>query len=406
MRARTITAAVVLVLGLLAGLVPSSSVAAPAETSSDQLQFFNISLRLVNADTYAETGLDWRTGFARMAEYSYLPDVISVLEVPLPKRRAVLGVIEEKLGADYGWVHSDTTIPACADPAMRDQTRIDTCGNTMIAFRIGRIEKNCEGCAIKSWVPFNQQQKQPCAQRGNATHVMARLRDIAQDKFVTVVPVHFDPGLDLDCLALNIKKLNDILEADVLWRNRPMTVVLGDFNEHPDPTHDDPVPAESAAAVEWMSSWRKEEQKACWYKRFSLQTDDAACDAGTSGEWSFPYSDTIGLLHGTGTDAICPQWTHSNQMRFGQREAADDCYKLKKKKRIDQLWVRYERSDGTAITDSSDAWRRAQILEGAVDRGWTQSSSGTTVLYSDHRMFHTRLSWCGAQASGLDTPCD
>ena len=406
MRARVTAAAVLLVMGLLAGMVPNPSVAAPTETSSDQLQFFNISLRLVNSDNYAATGLDWRTGFARMAEYGTLPDVISVLEVPLPKRKKVLRVIEAKLGTNYGWIHSDSAIAACADPELPDRTRIDTCGNTMIAFRIGRLEKNCEGCDVKTWIPFNQQNKAPCAQRGNATHVMARLRDMAQDKFVTVVPVHFDPGLNLDCLALNLKKLNDILEADVQWRNRPMTVVVGDFNEHPDPTHADPVPDDPDVAAEWMSSWRKEEQKACWYKRFSLQVDDASCDAGTSGEWTFPYSDTIGLLHGTGTEAICPQWTHSNQMKFAAREAADDCYKRKKKKRIDQLWVRYERSDGTAITDTSDAWMRAQILDGAVDRGWTQSSTGATVLYSDHRMFHTRLSWCGAQASGLDTPCD
>lgn len=397
--------AVLMAAVVMTSLMAAPAVGAAAPTPTDQLQFFNISLRLVNSDNYAETGLNWRAGFGRMAEYGTLPDVITVLEVPLPKRKKVLRVIEAKLGTNFGWIHSDTAIGECADPALPDRARIDTCGNTMIVFRIGRLEKNCEGCDVETWIPFNQQKKQPCAQRGKATHVMARLRDRDQNKFVTVVPVHFDPGLNEDCLALNLKKLNDLQEANPLWRDRPMTVVVGDFNEHPDPTHDDPVPADPDVAAEWMASWRKEEQKACWYKRFSLQVDDTACDAGTSGEWTFPYSDTIGLLHGTGTEAICPQWTHSNQMKFAAREAADDCYGGKKKKRIDYLWVRYERSDGTAITDASDAWMRAQILEAAVDQGWFRSSTGATVLYSDHRMLHARLSWCGAQARGLDTPC-
>lgn len=403
MRVRAAVMAVVMLAGLTTALASAPVMAAPAATSSDQLQFFNMSARLVKSSTYAATGLNWRAGFHRMAEYPYLPDVISVLEVPLPKRKKVLLAIEEALGANYGWVHSDSSIPVCTG-TLDEDLRANECGNTMIAFRIGRIAKHCEGCGVKSWAPFNQQQSQPCAQRGNETHMMVRLLDREQAKILTVVPVHFDPGLDISCLGLNIKKLNDMLEADPLWRDRPMTVVLGDFNEHPDPRHDDGGKDDPNEA-----SWRKEEQKACWYKRFSLQTADDGCDPGASGTgWSFPYSEAIGLRNGTGTDDICSEWTFSNKfgLSAGPRADADLCNpEGRKRKRIDHIWVRYETSDGAAITEPSSAWIDAQIVEAAVDRGWYDPPSGDPVKYSDHRMMHARFSWCAAQSAGFATPC-
>lgn len=405
MRTKAAIAAMAVLTGLMVSLQSGAVAAAPTPTENGQIQFFNMSARLVNLSNYPSDKLDWRLGFRRIAEYAHLADVITVLEVPLPMRATVLRQIEAALGADFGWVHSDTAISQCRDSSLSENRRKDECGNSMIAFRIAKLAKNCEGCGVKTWAPFNQQNKQPCAQRGNATHVMARLLDRAQEKIVTVVPVHFDPGLNRECLALNMKKLNDILEADEVWRNRPMTVVLGDFNEHADARHEmgkeDP---------EVEASWRREEQKACWYARFSLQTDDGSCDPGAAGtSWSFPYTDAIGVKNGTGTDDICSEWTFSNMFGLTTkvRDDADLCNpEGRVRKRIDHVWVRYETSDGAAITDSSSTWTDAQVVEAGVDQGYYDSSSAAPKKYSDHRMMHTRLSWCGAQSGGFATPCD
>ncbi|MDQ3915038.1 MAG: hypothetical protein M3323_06855 [Actinomycetota bacterium] len=384
--------------------------AAPRPTEADRLQIWNVSLRLVR-EPY-DTAFNWRTAFTRMAQYEYAPDVISVLEVPWHRRGDVSTEIENNLGAGYEFAHADAhTDPCRSSGTMTNNERRTLCGNTMIFWRTPRLTSICDPtCQVMRWRGWENSSPtaDDCAtnRHPNPDHIAVRLRDTEQNRVVTVASVHF-PNDPTKCLAKNLKEMNDMFEADTTWRNRPLTVVAGDFNEHPDPRHDDDDEAT------YRLQWRREENQACWYKRFSVHHGSTdSCSLQLSGSWSFPYHDVMWVEHSDAPADICKQWTLGNEFPEGLA-AADKCdegTQPQVKKRIDFMWVRYETSDGTAITTDAKDFARAQVDAASVDQGFYDPDPAVAddeVRYSDHRALHLRVFWCSPDAvlGGFATPC-
>jgi len=413
MRPRGLVAALgsFLLLGTLAHASPSSPprpglIQAPPSTNSDQVDVWNVSLRLVRSFKGSALGPnDWKKAFARMAEYEVRPDVISVLEVPWHRRGDVLDVIETKLGnadgKEYAFVHADAGTPRCRTGS-GDQPGSTGCGNTMIVFLKERLRKICSDgkCQILRWAKIEDPGNRSCSTRSSVPDQIAvRLKDVDQDKAIVVASMHLGSGDPKECVAPNLKLMNKLIEADADFRSRPLSVVLGDFNEHSDPRSTDPD-----ADVE---QWRRETKHACWYKRFSGNEADGGCSITVGRSFSFPYYDTMFVENSDEGGIFCNQWTLGNAKLGGSNTNADSC--SSRKKRIDYLWVRYETSDGSAIKVSDMSYARTQIAAASVDQGFfdptpDQPNSGDEVRYSDHRALHARINWCAV--SGKPTPCD
>ncbi len=382
---------------------------AGADTGANQLQFWNVSLRLVNPPDTNWDKTVWKSAFDRMAEYANRPDIISVLEVPWHRRGDVMGEIEADLGVtnaeEYKFVHTDAKSPDCKTGTGDEDGKL-ACGNTMIVFRVGRVHRVCDtsGCEPPlRWKKYEQSPDGKCSSRAPYDDLIAvRLYDELQKKHLVVVSLHLGADDPQECVAPNLEKMNNKVEYN--YAQRPLTIVAGDFNKHPDPRYKDDSKA---------SSWRREERKACWYKRFSQTHPDGGCSLTLTQEWSFPYYDAIWVTNSSGPDDICDQWTSQNGRLGGASgtAAANDCDNANenfKHKRIDYIWLRYETPDGVAIEEDK-AYADAQIEVASADRGFFDPSpanqdSGDEIRYSDHRALHALIYWC-SPSTNRPTPC-
>jgi hypothetical protein len=381
---------VVVVLGALH--VPAA--AQPSFTTENELQIWNTSLKLVNYPD--DWDGDWRLVFRRMtaaqgdeATPTPRPDIISILEVPWDMRKKVMAEVEETLGTtdatDYASVHVDAKTPYCKGIKSPSKKLVD-CGNTLVAYRVARLGVECPNgsCRVMRWKQILRGSNGGCSARNPyIDQIAVRLNDLAQDRVVTFVSLHLS-SKNPHCVGPSLKDMNDRLEGSDVWRDRPLTIVAGDFNEKPDQAN------------------RNEEDPACWYRSFAAHhSEDCTIDSGD--EYSFPYFDLVWAKNSDSTEAICNHWTFGHNPL--KQENDPDC--SLSAGRIDYLWSRYEASDGTAITFDDPAaakeYAHSQTSRSWTDRGYADTGS-TNVRYSDHRALFATVFWCSPTATSA-TPC-
>lgn len=370
---------------LTIAVTPPAPAQTQGNTTSEQIQIWNASLKLVNS-TGAGTETAWKAAFKEMAssQYQYRPDLITVLEVPFKDQDVVKTYAENTLGAQYGSVHSDYGVTFC------ENNRSNDCGNTMLLWRSARLSKvsDASGAAeVERWAQFSDKNGDgDCDDAGDLNkhdgvvvpdQIVARLKDDVKGKALVFSGVHFQEGATDACLARNLKKVSDFFESR--WPNRPLTVVTGDFNENVDiHAHD---------ATYGNEHWRKETDTSCWYEQFSaLRPDRTACQLFSSHYYDAVWAENPDptVNHG-----ICRHWTKANEET--QYTTADDAC-TSDRGRIDFVWIRYEDSTGTRI-EYSLTGIQAKIEQAGADRGYYETSTGERQRYSDHRALHARIRW-------------
>lgn len=352
-------------------------------TSAEQIQIWNVSLKLVNSTTEQinDPAAPWRDAFEAMASsgYQHKPDLITVLEVPFKDQGEVKEEIELRFSEPYGSVHSDYGVTYC------ENNRSNDCGNTLLVWRAARFSKvvNASGAAeVQRWAQFDDNNADgDCDDSGDLNkhdttvvpdQIAARLNDNLKAKALVLSGLHLANGAPPSCVAKNLKKVSDLLEST--WSNRPLTVVTGDFNEPVDPHH----------LTETNDHWRRETDTGCWYEQFSaLHVERSTCQLFSSWYYDAIWAENAGA---NPHDGICRHWTIGNlKATYG---TADGCGSAVK--RIDYMWIRYEDASG-ARQELSLGQIQDKIEEAGTDR--YQENVTPAERYSDHRALYMRVRW-------------
>lgn len=383
-RIRTASLVQLAIIAALAGGLEAkpatAPLAMPPPTVSDQIQVFNVSLKLVGCtERGTPCGERWRDYFKRLVSKPYKPDVLNVLEVPYIKKEAVVQELASNMNTPLrAWdhVHSDEGTACATQPATVDLLH---CGNSMIVFRVPKFNKVAEHRFLR--YEMNAAKTQCTTDsHPNSRDIAVKLQEknssgepIA-DRTLVAAAVHLPPDLKpLSCVETSSAWIRQNVEQAPMDGN--MTVVTGDFNRPPS--------GKATGAAETLAQ-RKEMCPAPWYKEWSLSqpTPDSSCAGGFNGS----YRDAVRSKNSAQVEEICQEWTVWNQKaepRPGACKAADRERKIGKR-RIDFIWVR--RTVGGTPTEPT-------IISASTDRGYLTDPSNWAGRYSDHRAVEALLSF-------------
>lgn len=223
--------------------------------------------------------------------------------------------------------------------------------------------------------------------------IAVKLQDIkdpssGNDRNLVAASVHFDTNSADECNHENAVRMHN--QFDNLASIRQMTVVGGDFNDHPQKTGG--ADCDTAGVCE---SGRQPDPK-CWYR--SLQGvfyPSTGCpldyDVRTYYDAVFVDAKKDGDL-----SDLCLQWTRSKDEDPG--DAANACTNilspeggLRDKSRIDYVWARFE-SDSGAVQRLSEAAAFDQFGKAGADQ-LAPDPDVESLRYSDHRAVHAIVRW-------------
>ncbi|MDQ4095925.1 MAG: endonuclease/exonuclease/phosphatase family protein, partial [Actinomycetota bacterium] len=310
---------------------------------------------------------NWRTFVERVAAAPRAPDLLFLTEVTRGETHTVVDALQEGVGSNYLFEHTTT-------------------GSNAVVWSTDRFGDAAVGNPLL-WKPYGDIGCREPSTSDPSEVVGVRLRDAQAGKGVVAVAVHWGKTWAAECMEKNISALD--AKIDELGRTRPLTIVAGDFNAHPDKQ---PVPGDPSA--ETLESGRETDPD-CWYRAFSalhdetLQNprpneDDSDCSNDPNySKSSDSYVDTV--FAANEPDALCEQWTsiHGGPVAGGTSctDLNDD--DLRDRGRIDYIWVRWDDGHGEVVVPDAAEIRRL-IPDAAADQLCILDSCAET-RYSDHR---------------------
>ncbi|HEX2294695.1 MAG TPA: hypothetical protein VHN37_05235 [Actinomycetota bacterium] len=343
--------------------------AVPQATATGEIQVYNVSLRLVSCTNDPSTACtdNWKDYFRRLAEKSYKPDVLSVLEVPFSKKDAVVNQLAAATNtstAAWATVHSDKGV-TCPN--------LMHCGNSMIVFRTNKFVQLEPGDRFVRYEMVTDAQGDKYCAKGvdpyrNSRDVAVKLQEKDSNgnpisgRVVVAAALHFPP--DLSCM----QDSSDWVQSQI-DKGADMTIATGDFNRT--------ASGNRTGDLETKDE-RREICPGTWYKDWSLPqaTTDPACATGFVGT----FLDAVRAQHPG--DDICQEWTVWNTnpepdpgtcRNAEYQENVDNKWG---KRRIDFVWVQRV-AGGTAVAPN--------VVSAGTDRGYYQNGDDWSGRYSDHR---------------------
>ena len=384
MRTSTASAVVCLLAGAL--LVPQADAGART-TKKARLQVWTSNLHMMahNGDPTI-----WKKLVHRMAAHRLLPDVLALNEMCNGDvggargndARQFVHYLEKTTGANYAFRHGATGAGPC------------WAADTMVAWRTPRLSL----AGVTRWrsvadAPGDGDSRCTRREGPSITQLGVVLRDRLQGKALVAAAVHFPVGGTRRCINENASVLHRVLER--ARSTRRLTIVGGDFNQLPQ--RDGPASGDELAAGTQVDP-------DCWYRSLSMLTarDRQACARESRSFAAYhPRSDTYvdavhaahqGTASGTGSPAICDEWTHSRAFASEGTSCTDVSGSddrpdgLSDRGRIDYVWARWELGDGRARSFTSD--------EAADLVGRAGADKVRPPRYSDHRAVRALLYWC------------
>lgn len=388
--------ATVTLLALLGLLV--SSMALPPEahavgeaSPADQLKVWNVNIRHLGRDD--DPPGRWRKFLDVMEADHFKPDVILVQEIGGGDTQIgtfIDGVRNRfaKDGDSYYYRHATGgNAVVWRSPRLKintSRTSTDPSDNEVQWPRWAKRTRGGE-CEPDTWDEVAKKA------------IGVRLWDTQQKRTVVAASIHWSPhnGSAYDCMEKNVRRLDYKLEtgpnANDPWSVRQLTIVGGDFNQHPagedKTTTGDELASGSQVAPE------------CWYTTFSATDPDAQLGCEQE-ERVDTYYDAVWERHRNRTNAdsglpeMCHQWTRRPTETTGGGHACTDHDGNGRRdgSRIDYIWARWEYAGG-GVKSFSQPEAHAMIPRARRDKSCVDEGCADT-RYSDHRGVTAVLRWC------------
>ena len=309
---------------------------------------------------------DWTEFVDRVTEDGARPDLLFLSEVTSDESDTVADALRDATGTSYAFEHAPV-------------------GRNAVVWRADRFGSQAVGPPLL-WEPFGAADCSQPSPDDPSQIVAVRLNDARSGAAVIGVAVHWGRTWAAECMQKNMTSLNEVIEGR--WADRPVTIVGGDLNAHPDKQ---PVPGDPGA--ENLDSGREADPD-CWYRNFSalhdqqlevarLEEDDLDCsDDPRYSAAADTYVDSVWAANQP--EALCEQWTsvHGGPVAGGTSctDLNDDG--LRDRGRIDYIWVRWEAA-GEALIPEEDDLSELVVNAGADQVCILESCVGRR--YSDHR---------------------
>ena len=315
---------------------------------------------------------DWTEFIARVTAGSGTPDLLFLSELTRSESERVVAALQEESGSTYAFEHAPL-------------------GNNAVVWEVDRFGDRPSGKPLL-WQPFGTAGCRKPSEKDPSEVIGVRLLHEASEQAVVAVGVHWGRTWAARCMEKNMASLDERIEER--WSERPLTVLAGDLNAHPDKQ---PVPGEPGA--ESLESGRETDPD-CWYRALSALHDqtlavsrpdeedrDCANDPHYSPE-ADSYYDAVLLTHeGSG---LCDQWTSVHGAPAPEGSSCTDTNDdgLRDRGRIDYIWLRWEDASGNATLPPPDA--SDLVTEAGADQVCIVEACAAT-RYSDHRAVFARV---------------
>ena len=306
---------------------------------------------------------DWTEFVDRVTEDGARPDLLFLSELTSTESDTVVDALRDATGTSYAFEHAPV-------------------GNNAVVWRTDRFGSQAEGSPLL-WEPFGAAGCSQPSSDDPSQVVGVRLNDAQSGTAVVGVAVHWGRTWAAECMQKNMTSINEVIEGR--WADRPLTIVAGDLNAHPDKQ---PVPGDPDA--ENLDSGRETDPD-CWYRAFSAlhnqqlevaRPDEDDLDCGDDPRYSAAadsYVDTVWVANRSA--ALCEQWTsvHGGPVAGGTSCTDLNEDGLRDRGRIDYIWARWESGGDVSIPSGSDA-----VVDAGADQVCILESCAAT-RYSDHR---------------------
>ena len=310
---------------------------------------------------------DWTVLVQRMLDHPTSPDIVFLSEVDRAEADRFVSVLGNAAGTDYSFSHSAT-------------------GNNAVAWRTTRFGDSPLGDPLL-WEPYGAAGCSKPSQNDPSEVIGVSLEEEQSGTEVVAVAVHWGRTWAAECMEKNLSALDSLIEKT--WDDRPLTIVAGDLNAHPDKQ---PVPGRPHD--EDLDSGRETDPD-CWYRALSASHDQTLehdrpeeddRDCSNDPYYSAPadsYYDTVAVVNEG--DRLCDHWTsvHGGPVPDGSSCTDKNGDGLRDRGRIDFVWVRWEGPTGDAL-DLSETEARALVQSAGADQICILDSCSRT-RYSDHR---------------------
>ena len=316
---------------------------------------------------------EWTTFVERVAAAPRAPDLLFLTELTDSETQTVVDALQEELGSTYLFEHT-------------------TVGSNAVVWSSDRFGDAPVGNPL-SWKPYGAKGCREPSSSDPSEVVGVRLRDAEAGAGVVAVAVHWGKTWAAECMEKNMSALDG--KIDALGTTRPLTIIAGDFNAHPDKQ---PAPGDPSA--ETLESGRETDPD-CWYRAFSALHDetlqnprpneddrDCANDPHYS-KSSDSYVDAV--FAANEGEALCDEWT---SIHGGPVEDGTSCTDLNEdglrdRGRIDYIWVRWDDGHGDVVIPD-EALAKELIPDAAVDPICILEACAET-RYSDHRAVRAEI---------------
>lgn len=310
---------------------------------------------------------DWTEFVHRVAADAREPDLLFLSELTEPETTEVVESLEEEAGLSYEFEHAPI-------------------GNNAVVWNEERLDQQSDETPLL-WEPFGAAGCSEPSDSDPSEVIGVRLTEAASGTQVAAVGVHWGRTWAAECMEKNMVALDEQIEQR--WPDRPLTVVAGDLNAHPDKQ---PVPGEPGA--ESLASGRETDPD-CWYRSFSVlhdqqlevarpEEDDRDCANNRYyAESADSYIDAVSATNDP--PALCEQWTsvHGGPVAGGSSCTDLNEDGLRDRGRIDYIWLRWEDDAGeVSLPSESEA---QELIERAGADEVCILESCAEVRYSDHR---------------------
>ena len=310
---------------------------------------------------------DWTVFVDRVAARSRPPDLLFLSELTSDEATTVVDALSDDLDTAYAFEHAPI-------------------GDNAIVWSTDRFGEEPDDAPLL-WEPWGSRGCRAPSESDPSEVIGVRLDDRLSASPVVAVAVHWGRTWAAACMEKNLSSLNELIEQQ--WGDRPLTVVAGDLNAHPDKR-----PAPGAPEAEDLDSGRETDPD-CWYRAFSALHDeelavsrpteddrDCANDPYYSQD-ADSYYDAVSVVNEGGS--LCDQWTSIHGAPAAEGSSCTDTNGdgLRDRGRIDYIWVRWEDRGGEPLLPPS-LIPADQIVVAAADPICIIDACSET-RYSDHR---------------------
>ncbi len=310
---------------------------------------------------------DWTQFVERAGARPLPPDLLFLSELTTSEAATVVEALREDLGVTYAFEHAPI-------------------GNNAVVWNSERFGEDAAGAPLL-WEPWGAVGCRAPSESDPSEVIGVRLEDRESGVPVVAVAVHWGRTWAAECMEKNLSSLDRLVERR--WSDRPLTVVAGDLNAHPEKR-----PAPGAPETEDLESGRETDPD-CWYRGFSAlhdQTlavsrpteDDRDCaDDPHYSQHADSYYDSVYVANGNA--GLCDEWTSIHGAPASEGSSCTDTNGdgLRDRGRIDFIWLRWEDGDGDALRPP-ELEADEQVVEASADPVCILDACSET-RYSDHR---------------------